>query len=360
MQLNRINKDTNKKETESMYPDPKKEPSNNESKYKCSVQESISNRNLIFKSLSDLSLNSFSILNDKDESNLDLRNELIQCEQSELFNFLKDLDKRDKIETTPSNMDNNANKELSIEDKLLLNSTYSGCLPRLISNSSLKSERGYKKNTSLFNIEFENVQNSSLSEINHYLISNNPNNINNMKKLKSDPFLCKSTEFDELIKSYNENLSEIQCNFFKKIPCYGVVEKIHEKSNDNKFSSSFENCKKTKHNFKQIEASKIADKKTLYEKRNANEISENYDLITKPFKCYNQYTNSEHGSHKQKNSKNIQLLTDKSLHCLASYVGDLTVGKQNEYNHNMEFPTTNKTMAKKSPEDCFPPKCYEK
>lgn len=346
--------------------------STNDLNFTCSLQESISNQNLILKSLSDISLNSTSLLSDKLSNQLDLRDELIHCGQTELFRFLKDFDLKDNDNMLlPLNHKSQTTKVLSIEDKMLLDNTYLNNFSRLNSTSSLKSDLNI---SSFCNIDLDNNRKTSFSELDLSSTTNIVSSCNIIKKLKSDSFLFKNTDFDDLIKSYDYNLTHMQLNYIKKKNCSEYPKNFNLKFDEEEHisTSSFSKSK----DFDCLEKINIIEQLVQDEKykkldssgrrKNIDKISSINDSFIAPSSCQKQLGIIQNPQKqiylpKQKPNARFQLLTDKSIQCLASYVGDLTLGeKQNQPNYNMESSNSEPKSTLKSPEDCFPPQCYEK
>lgn len=67
---------------------------------------------------------------------------------------------------------------------------------------------------------------------------------------------------------------------------------------------------------------------------------------------------------KKKNKSQVAEMAERPWHCLVSYVDDLTVGgrrnSQGGYDDPMSFPSFGNSKPPKTPQDCFPKKCYER
>lgn len=161
------------------------------------IRESLSfKRTTSGQSLNTLSMEQEDLLNQ-----VNLRDELLNCEHKELFQFLQE-------DTENSNSYANYHTCEADTDSLLLDSKKEGSVfspPRKASTSSLKSNLSYLSNSILQ--QLEQKQNSIAESIDK--VFGRGDNSSNGHKLDEEP-LVGNSEFDNIIESFERELEEIK------------------------------------------------------------------------------------------------------------------------------------------------------
>lgn len=161
------------------------------------IMESLSNK----RTTSGQSLNTLSMEQEDLLNQVNLRDELLNCEHKELFQFLQE-------DAENSNSYGNYHNCEADTDSLLLDSKKEGSVlspPRKASTSSLKSNLSYLSNSILQ--QLEQKQNSIAESIDK--VFGRGENGSNSHRQDEEP-LVGNSEFDNIIESFERELEEIK------------------------------------------------------------------------------------------------------------------------------------------------------